>query len=58
MRIVNPNALASVTASRARTPRRGATPPARRGLLQRVNAYTLWAFNPQRELTSRHDRAA
>jgi hypothetical protein len=29
-----------------------------RTLLRRVNAYTLWAFNPQRELTSRYDRAA
>jgi hypothetical protein len=27
-------------------------------LLQRLNAYTLWAFNPQRELHSRYDRAA
>jgi hypothetical protein len=29
-----------------------------RRLLRRANAYTLWAFNPQRELTSRYDRAA
>jgi len=29
-----------------------------RSLLRRVNAYTLWAFNPQRELTSRYDRQA
>jgi hypothetical protein len=29
-----------------------------RKLLQRINAYTLWAFNPQPELTSRYDRAA
>ena len=27
-------------------------------ILRRVNAYTLWAFNPQPELTSRYDRAA
>ena len=27
-------------------------------VVRRVNAYTLWAFNPQRELTSRYDRAA
>ena len=27
-------------------------------LLRRLNAYTLWAFNPQPELTSRYDRAA
>ena len=25
-------------------------------LLRRVNAYTLWAFNPQPELTSRYER--
>ena len=25
-------------------------------LLRRVNDYTLWAFNPQPELTSRYDR--
>ncbi len=29
-----------------------------RQLLRRVNDYTLWAFNPQPELTSRYDRAA
>ena len=29
-----------------------------RNLLERINAYTLWAFNPQAELTSRYDRAA
>jgi hypothetical protein len=29
-----------------------------RSLIRRINAYTLWAFNPQRELTSRYDRAA
>jgi hypothetical protein len=27
-----------------------------RRLLRRANSYTLWAFNPQRELTSRYDR--
>ena len=27
-------------------------------VVRRVNAYTLWAFNPQRELTSRYNRAA
>ena len=27
-------------------------------LLRRVNGYTLWAFNPQRELSSRYDPAA
>jgi hypothetical protein len=27
-----------------------------RSVLRRVNSYTLWAFNPQRELTSRYDR--
>jgi hypothetical protein len=25
-------------------------------LLRRANAYTLWAFNPQPELSSRYDR--
>lgn len=29
-----------------------------RNLLQRMNAYTLWAFNPQPELSSRYDREA
>ena len=29
-----------------------------RNLLRRIDAYTLWAFNPQRELTSCYDRAA
>ena len=29
-----------------------------KNLLQRINAYTLWAFNPQPELTSRYDREA
>jgi hypothetical protein len=29
-----------------------------RTLIQRINDYTLWAFNPQAELTSRYDRAA
>jgi hypothetical protein len=29
-----------------------------RQLLRRVNDYTLWAFNPQAELTSRFDRRA
>jgi hypothetical protein len=29
-----------------------------RNVVRRVNAYTLWAFNPQRELTTRYDRAA
>jgi len=27
-----------------------------RQLLRRANSYTLWAFNPQPELTSRYDR--
>ncbi len=27
-----------------------------RHLLRRANDYTLWAFNPQPELTSRYDR--
>ncbi len=27
-----------------------------RQLLRRVNDYTLWAFNPQPELSSRYDR--
>ena len=27
-----------------------------RNLFERINAYTLWAFNPQAELTSRYDR--
>lgn len=52
MRIVNPAALASVAARQSRNPRR------RLSLRQRVNAYTLWAFNPQRELAGRGDRAA
>jgi hypothetical protein len=55
MRIANPQALTTVAASVGRAPRRGQQ---RRSLRQRVNAYTLWAFNPQRELTSRYDRAA
>ena len=29
-----------------------------KSLLRRVNAYTLWAFNPQPELTTRYDREA
>ena len=29
-----------------------------RNLLRRANAYTLWAFNPQPELTSRYRREA
>ena len=29
-----------------------------RTLLRRVDAYTLWAFNPQPELTSRYDKRA
>jgi hypothetical protein len=29
-----------------------------RRLLRRVDDYTLWAFNPQPELTSRYDRRA
>ena len=29
-----------------------------RTLIQRIDAYTRWAFNPQPELTSRYDRAA
>jgi len=29
-----------------------------RNLIRRIDSYTLWAFNPQRELTSRYDRAA
>jgi hypothetical protein len=32
--------------------------PTGRGLRRRLSAYTLWAFNPQRELTTRYDRAA
>jgi hypothetical protein len=27
-------------------------------LLRKLNAYTLWAFNPQAELSSRYDRTA
>jgi hypothetical protein len=27
-----------------------------RQILSRVNDYTLWAFNPQPELTSRYER--
>jgi hypothetical protein len=27
-----------------------------RQLLRRANRYTLWAFNPQPELTSRYER--
>jgi hypothetical protein len=37
------------------TPMRGLRALGRR-LLRRANRYTLWAFNPQRELTSRFDR--
>jgi hypothetical protein len=55
MRITTPNTLATVVrGTRKQRPERGH----RRTLRQRVNAYTLWAFNPQRELTSRYDRAA
>lgn len=57
MRIANPKALTTVAASVGRAPRRGKRAD-RGSLRQRVNAYTLWAFNPQRELTSRYDRAA
>ena len=57
MRITNSSALASVAADRGRTPRRGKRAQ-RRPLLRRMNAYTLWAFNPQRELSSRYDRTA
>jgi hypothetical protein len=56
MRITNPTALASL--ARNGSFRRRPDDAQRRSLRQRVNAYTLWAFNPQRELTSRHDRAA
>ncbi len=27
-------------------------------LIRRIDSYTLWAFNPQPELTTRYDRAA
>jgi hypothetical protein len=57
MRIANPSALASVAARRGRTPRLDRRSD-RRTLRRRVGDYTLWAFNPQRELSSRHDRAA
>lgn len=60
MRIINPNALASVAGSmsrRGRSPRTSGRAH-KRSLRQRVNDYTLWAFNPQPELTSRYDRAA
>jgi hypothetical protein len=57
MRIANPIALATVV--RDTGGRRANAPRAhRRSLLQRVNPYPRWAFNPQRELTSRYDRAA
>jgi hypothetical protein len=56
MRIINPSALAGVAAARGRG--RRPTSARRRTLLRRLNAYTLWAFNPQRELSSRYDRAA
>jgi hypothetical protein len=56
MRIANPTALATVAAKRGRA-RRGDR-RRKQGLLRRVNGYTLWAFNPQRELSSRYDRAA
>lgn len=57
MRITTPTLLAILTRTtrdegRERREHRGG------GLLQRFNAYTHWAFNPQRELTSRYDRAA
>jgi hypothetical protein len=29
-----------------------------RSVLQRIDEYTRWAFNPQSELTSRYDRSA
>ena len=56
MRIANPTALATVAAKRGRA-RRGDR-RRKQGLLRRGNGYTLWAFNPQRELSSRYDRAA
>ncbi|MGC4110257.1 MAG: hypothetical protein QM747_07490 [Nocardioides sp.] len=63
MRITNPTALATLVADgtfrgrdRQKGSRRGR--PERTSLRRRVNHYTLWAFNPQRELTSRYDRAA
>jgi hypothetical protein len=54
MRITTPTSLAILTRTTHEEDRSG------RGtaLLRRINAYTRWAFNPQRELTSRYDRAA
>jgi hypothetical protein len=54
MRITTADALIALTSPRdsQRNDRPGT------GLLRRINHYTLWAFNPQRELTSRYDRAA
>jgi hypothetical protein len=57
MRIANPTALAKVAAARGRAPRGGRRAD-RNNLVRRLNTYTLWAFNPQRELTSRYDREA
>ena len=59
MRIATPAVLSALTSSLAsdsgsRRGHRAAGP----GVLRRLNAYTLWAFNPQAELTTRYDRAA
>ena len=54
MRITTPTLLAILT----RTTRDEGRERRGAGLFQRFNAYTHWAFNPQRELTSRYDRAA
>ena len=69
MRMTTPTALTTLSARAtgpdrsARSGRPGGTSRGARGrrrksLLQRVDAYTRWAFNPQQELTSRYDRAA
>jgi hypothetical protein len=51
MRIATYDVLSVLTPDRNRS-------TGRPSLLTRLNRYTLWAFNPQRELTTRYDRAA
>jgi hypothetical protein len=55
MRITTRDGLAALTTSRSKKRTSG---PRRGGLLRRLDAYTLWAFNPQPELTTRYDRDA
>jgi hypothetical protein len=58
MRITNPTALATVARGGRRRRPQESPQGSPRTLRQRMNAYTKWAFNAQRELSSRYDRAA